>query len=43
MDFVRSFWDIIWEVLGWFQVITFIDEWEEGYWAPDADGIDRIN
>lgn len=30
MDFVRSFWDIIWEVLGWFQVITFIDEWEEG-------------
>ena len=23
--------------------VRSIDEWEEGYWAPDADGIDRIN
>ncbi len=30
MDFVRSFWDILWEVIGWFQVITFVDEWDEG-------------
>lgn len=30
MDFMRSAWDIIWEVLGWFQFCTFIDEWEEG-------------
>jgi membrane protease subunit HflK len=30
MDFVRSSWDIIWEFLGWFQICTFIDEWEEG-------------
>lgn len=30
MDFVRSTWDIIWETLGWLQICTFIDEWEEG-------------
>jgi regulator of protease activity HflC (stomatin/prohibitin superfamily) len=30
MDFVRSTWDIIWEAIGWFQICTFIDEWEEG-------------
>lgn len=30
MNFVKDFWDIIWEVLGWFQVITFVDPWEEG-------------
>ncbi len=30
MDFMRSFWDIIWEVLSWFQICTFIDPWEEG-------------
>jgi regulator of protease activity HflC (stomatin/prohibitin superfamily) len=30
MDFIRSTWDIIWEALGWFQICTFIDEWEEG-------------
>ena len=30
MDFIRSFWDILWEVLGWFQICTFIDPWEEG-------------
>ena len=30
MDFIRSAWDIIWEALGWFQICTFIDEWEEG-------------
>ena len=30
MNFVRDFWDVIWEVLGWFQVITFVDPWEEG-------------
>lgn len=30
MDFVRSTWDIIWEVLGWLKCCTFIDEWEEG-------------
>lgn len=30
MNFVASTWDIFWEFLGWFQVCTFIDEWEEG-------------
>jgi len=30
MDFIRSAWDIIWEAVGWFQICTFIDEWEEG-------------
>lgn len=30
MNFVTSTWDIIWEVLGWFQICTFLDEWEEG-------------
>lgn len=30
MNFVRDTWDILWSVLGWFQSITFIDEWEEG-------------
>ena len=30
MNFVKDFWDIIWEALGWFQVITFVDPWEEG-------------
>jgi regulator of protease activity HflC (stomatin/prohibitin superfamily) len=30
MNFVRDAWDVIWEILGWFQVITVLDEWEEG-------------
>lgn len=30
MDFIRSFWNILWEVLSWFQICTFIDPWEEG-------------
>ena len=30
MNFVASTWDIFWEFLGWFQICTFIDEWEEG-------------
>lgn len=30
MNWVASAWETIWEVLGWFQFITFIDEWEEG-------------
>ncbi len=30
MNFVREIWDIIWEIIGFFQFITFIDEWEEG-------------
>ena len=30
MNWVVSVWDILWEVLGWFQVCTFIDPWEEG-------------
>jgi len=30
MNFIASTWEIIWDVLGWFQVCTFIDEWEEG-------------
>ena len=30
MNFVKDFWDVIWEVLGWFQFITFVDPWEEG-------------
>lgn len=30
MNFIKDFWDIIWEVLGWFQICTFIDPWEEG-------------
>ena len=30
MNFVASAWDIIWEAIGWFQIATFLDEWEEG-------------
>ena len=30
MNFVKDAWDVIWDVLGWFQIITFLDEWEEG-------------
>ena len=30
MNWVASAWDTLWEVLGWFQFITFVDEWEEG-------------
>jgi len=30
MNFVRDAWEIIWDILGWFQIITFLDEWEEG-------------
>jgi len=30
MNFVRDAWEIIWDMLGWFQIVTFIDEWEEG-------------
>ena len=30
MNFITATWDIIWEFLGWFQICTFIDEWEEG-------------
>ena len=30
MNWVVSIWDIIWEVLGWAQICTFIDPWEEG-------------
>lgn len=30
MDFMRSSWDILWEVIAWFQICTFIDPWEEG-------------
>ena len=30
MNWVASAWDTIWEVLGWFKFVTFIDEWEEG-------------
>jgi len=30
MNFVTATWDIIWEALGWFQICTFVDEWEEG-------------
>ncbi len=30
MNFVKDFWEVIWEVLGWFQFITFVDPWEEG-------------
>jgi len=30
MNFISSIWEIIWDVLGWFQICTFIDEWEEG-------------
>jgi len=30
MNFVRDAWDIIWDILGWGQVITFLNEWEEG-------------
>ena len=30
MNWVASAWDTIWEVLGWFQFVTFINEWEEG-------------
>ncbi len=30
MNFIKDFWDVIWEVLGWFQVITFVNPWEGG-------------
>jgi len=30
MNFVRDAWEIIWDILGYFQIITFLDEWEEG-------------
>lgn len=30
MNFIASTWEIIWDVMGWFQIATFIDEWEEG-------------
>lgn len=30
MNFISSIWEIIWDVFGWFQICTFIDEWEEG-------------
>ena len=30
MNFIRDTWEIIWDVLGWFQICTFIDEWDEG-------------
>jgi regulator of protease activity HflC (stomatin/prohibitin superfamily) len=30
MNFVKDAWEVIWEVLGWFQIITVLDEWEEG-------------
>ncbi len=30
MNFVKDFWDIIGEILGWAQVITFVKPWEEG-------------
>jgi regulator of protease activity HflC (stomatin/prohibitin superfamily) len=30
MNFIRDAWDILWEFLGWFQICTFIDPWEEG-------------
>ena len=30
MNFVKDFWEVIWDILGWFQIITFLDEWEEG-------------
>ncbi len=30
MNWVASAWETLWEVLGWFQFVTFIDEWEEG-------------
>jgi len=30
VNFVTATWDIAWEFLGWFQICTFIDPWEEG-------------
>ncbi len=30
MNFVKDAWEVIWEVLGWFQIVTVLDEWEEG-------------
>ncbi len=30
MNFIRELWDILWEVLGFFQIATVVDEWEEG-------------
>lgn len=30
MNFVRDFWDILISIIGWFQICTFIDEWDEG-------------
>ena len=30
MNFVKDFWDVLWKILGWFKIITFIEEWNEG-------------
>jgi len=30
MTWIASIWEIIWEVLGWFQICVFIDEQDEG-------------
>ena len=29
MNFVKDFWEVIWDVIGFFKFITFINEWEE--------------
>lgn len=30
MNFIRDTWDIIWSMLHWFQICTFVDEWDGG-------------
>ena len=30
MNFVKDFWQVIWQVIGWFKVIVFIYDWQEG-------------
>lgn len=30
MNFVRDTWDILWTVLGYFQICTFVNAWDEG-------------
>lgn len=30
MNFIKDAWEVIWEFLGWFQIVTVLDEWEEG-------------
>jgi regulator of protease activity HflC (stomatin/prohibitin superfamily) len=30
VNWVSSLWETLWDIMGWFQICTFIDPWEEG-------------